>query len=322
VIRTGAVCGCLLAAAAALPAAALAQDYPARQIRIVVPFPPGGGADRLARTVADRLTRKWGQVVLVDNRPGAGGNIGADAVFRAPPDGYTLLFGTPGPVVINKLLFAKLTYDPDAFTPISQLTLSPNILVVHPSLPSQTVKQFIALARASPGKLNYGSAGVGTTPHLTAELFKTVAGIDMVHVPYKGSTALLTDLVGGRVETAFFLLGNVLTQVRAGKLRALAVTSEKRMAVLPETPAMTEVLPGFVSIQWIAAVAPPATPPAVVGTLQAAFAEILRQPDVVRQLQELGDAPVAGTPAELAQLVRRERELWGKVIRATGATAD
>jgi tripartite-type tricarboxylate transporter receptor subunit TctC len=301
---------------------AVAQDYPLKPIRIVVPFPPGGGADRLARLASERLTKRLGQIVIVDNRPGGGGNTGADYVFRAPPDGYTLMFGTPGPVVINKMLYAKLTYDSDQFTHISQLTLSPNILVVHPALPADSVKRLIALAKANPGKLNYGSAGIGTTPHLTAELFKARAGINVVHVPYKGSTILMTDLISGRVETAFFLLGNVLTQIRANRLRALAVTSEKRSALLPATPAMSEILPGFTSIQWIAAVAPPGMPATIANRLQSTLKEILHQPDVSKQLLELGDEPVGGTPAELSRVVRQERELWGKVIRDTGATVE
>ena len=299
-----------------------AQDWPAKPIRIVVPFIPGGGADRLARLVSDRMMKRLGQPVIVENRAGAGGNIGADYVFRAPPDGYTLLFGTPGPVVINKLLYAKLTYDSDQFTHISQLTLSPNVLVVHPALPANGVKALIALAKAQPGKLNYGSAGIGTTPHLTAELFKAKAGLNIVHVPYKGSSILLTDLISGRVETAFFLLGNVLQQVRAGKLKMLAVTSEKRSTLLPDVPAMTEVVPGFVSIQWIAAVAPPNTPAPIVNRLQTTLREILHLPEISKQLQDLGDEPVGSTPAELARMVKAERELWGKVIKDSGATAE
>lgn len=300
----------------------LAQDYPAKLIRIVVPFIPGGGADRLARLVSDRMASRLGQPVIVDNRAGAGGNIGSDYVYRAAADGYTLLFGTPGPVVINKLLYAKLTYDPDRFTHVSQLTLSPNALVVHPALPVNSVKALIALAKSQPGKLNYGSAGVGTTPHLTAELFKARAGINIVHVPYKGSSILLTDLIGGRVETAFFLLGNVLAQARAGKLKMLAVTSERRSRLLPDVPAMTEAVPGLVSIQWIAAVAPPGTPAAIVNRLQTTLREILHQPDITKQLLDLGDEPVGGTADELSRMVRQERELWGKVIRDSGATAE
>jgi tripartite-type tricarboxylate transporter receptor subunit TctC len=314
--------GFVLAAALAACVPAHGQDYPSKPVKFVVPFPPGGGADRLARAVAERLWKKWGQPVIVENRAGAGANIGAEAVFRAAPDGYTVLFGTPGPIVINKLLYTKLNYDSDAFTPISWLTLSPNMLVVHPSVPAKSIREFIALAKARPGQLNYGSTGVGTTPHLTGELFNSAADVKIVHVPYKGSTIVLTDLMGGRVDMSFFLLGNVIAQIRAGKLRALAVTSAKRSALLPAVPALSEVLPGFVSIQWIAAAAPPGTPPAVVNKLNAGITEVMKQPDVVKQLNDLGDEAVGSTPAEMAALVKREKALWGKVIRVSGATAE
>lgn len=312
----------LLAATLTFPLVARPQDYPSKPVKFVVPFLPGGGADRLARVVAEKLWKKWGQPVIVENRAGAGGNIGADAVFRAAPDGYTILFGTPGPVVINKLLYAKLTYDSDAFVPVSHLTISPNAVVVHPNVPAKNVKQLIAYAKAYPGKLNYASAGIGTTPHLTGELFKSRAGVDIMHIPYKGSTLVLTDLIGGRVDMAFFLLSNVLQHARAGKLRLLAVTNAKRNPLLPDTPAVSETLPGFVSIQWIAAVAPPGTPPAIANKLQTEIAEVLKQPDVAKHLLNQGDEPVGTTPAGLAALIKQERELWGKVIRSTGATAE
>jgi tripartite-type tricarboxylate transporter receptor subunit TctC len=312
----------LLGAGLALPTTARGEDYPSKPVRIVVPFLPGGGADRLARLLAEKLRQKWGQPVIVDNRAGAGGNIGADSVFRAAPDGYTLLFGTPGPVVINKMLYPKLTYDSDVFVPISHLTISPNALVVHPNVPAKDVRQLIAYARAHPGRLNYASAGIGTTPHLTGELLKSRAGIDIVHIPYKGSTLVLTDLVGGRVDMAFFLLSNVLQQARAGRVRLVAVTSTRRTAMLPDVPAVAEVLPGFVSIQWIAAVGPPGMPPAIANRLQSELAEVMKQNDVAKHLLEQGDEPVASTPAALAALIRSERELWGAVIRSTGATAQ
>ncbi len=305
-----------------LPLSMPAQGQSSKQMRIVVPFPPGGGADRLARVMSDRLGKQLGLVVLVDNRPGGGGNVGSDYVFRSAPDGNIIMFGTPGPVVINKMLYPKLSYDSDQFAHISQLTLSPNILTVHPVLPVDNVQKLIALAKENPAKLNYGYAGIGTTPHLTAELFKARSGINVVHVPYKGSSILLTDLVSGRVEVAFFLLGNVVNQVKAGKLRALAVTSEKRIPLLPNTPAISEVLPGFVSIQWIAAVAPPGTPAQIANRLQTLMRDIVHSPDVSKQLRGLGDEPVGSTPGELTRMVNLEKELWGKVIRDSGATAN
>src|SRR2546430_5096451 len=238
-----------------------AQDWPAKAVRIIVPFPAGGSADLMPRAVAEKLTEKWGQPVIVDNRPGAAGNIGADAVFRADPDGYTLLSSPPPPLVINKLLYPKLSYDSAQFVPITVIGAIPNVLLVQPSVGANSVAELIAIARANPGKLNYASQGGGTTSHLTAELFKTMAGgLQITHIPYKGTAPALTDLLAGQVDMMCDNLGVSLPHVRSGKLKALAVASRTRFAALREVPALAEVLPGFESLAWFGVVAPPRTP--------------------------------------------------------------
>ena len=313
----------LLVAALAFSTVADAQDYPSKPIKVIVPYPPGGGmADRLARLVAEKFQGKWGQPVVVENRAGASANIGAEYVAKATPDGYTLLYLETGPLVFNKSLFAKLAYDPDAFVPVSVMVSSPNVLIVHPKVPAESLQQLIAFARANPDRLDYASNGSGGAPHLTAELFKSMAGIKIVHVPYKGVPPALTDLLGGQVDMMFVGLGTVLQHVRAGKLRVLAVGSQKRQPGLPDVPAMSEVLPGFVSGGSFGMVAPPRTPPAIANKLSAAIAELLKQPDVEKQLLNLNLNVIGGTPADMALFLRQERERWGKLIRAIGVTVD
>lgn len=309
-------------AALFLAAPAYAQDYPSKPINIVVPAAAGGGLDRVARLLAERLRIKWGQPVLVGNRAGAAGIIGSEYVAKAAPDGYTLLFAAPGQLVINKLLYAKLAFDPDAFVPISLVTTAPNVLVVHPGVGAETVQQLIALAKANPNKLSYASQGVGTTMHLSPELLKSHTGIDIVHVPYKGGAPAITDLLGGQVQIMFTEISGVLPLIRAGKVRALAVGSEKRTASLPNVPAMSELIPGFVSKSWQGMVAPAGTAAPIAQTLSAAIAEALKHPDVSRPIAQSSLDPMGSTPAELAAFIREERERWGKVIRATGAKAE
>src|SRR3989475_8450341 len=239
-----------------------AQDWPAKAVRIIVPFPAGGSADLLPRVVAEKLTEKWGQPVLVDNRPGAAGNIGADTVFRAEPDGYTLLSSPPPPLVINKLLYPKLSYDPAQFVPITVIGAIPNVLLVHPKVGANSIAELIAIARQNPGKLNYASQDSGTTSHLTAELFKSMAGgLQIAHIPYKGNAPALTDLLAGQVDMMCDNLGVSLPHVRSGKLKALAVASKQRFAGLPNVPTLAETLPGFESVAWFGIVAPPKTSP-------------------------------------------------------------
>lgn len=312
----------LIAAALALNSPVQAQEFPSKPTKVIVPFPPGSLTDTLARMVAEKLQAKWGQPVLVDNRAGASGNVGADAVAKAAPDGYTLLFSPPSPFVTNKLLFAKLPYDPDAFVPVSVVALAPEVLMVNPKVPAQTVQQLIAYAKANPDRLNYGSSGVGGLPHLTAELFKSMAGVRIVHVPYQGTAPALTGLLSGQVDILFDAVGAAMPSVRAGKVRVLAVGGEKRYPGLPDVPAMTEVLPGFASSVWVALAAPPKTPAALANRISAATAEVARQPDVVKRMLDLSFVSIGGTPSEMALLIKQELERWGEIVRLTGAKAE
>ena len=297
------------------------QEYPVKTIRLVIPEPPGGGHDRVARVVADKLREKWGQAVIVETRTGAGGNIAAELVANAAPDGYTVLFTPPGPLVVNKALYPYLSFDPDSFVPISRLTSAPSAMLV-PAAFNGDLRQFIALAKANPDKLNYASSGNGTLQHLTAELLKSMADLKISHVPYKGQAPALLALLSGQVDLMFANLGTTLPQIRAGKLRALAVSSEKRSAMLPDIPALAETFPGLVAITWSGMVAPAGTPAAIVSKLSAAIGEIMKQADVVKQLAESHTESIGGSPADLAQVLKQERERWSGVIRATGAKAD
>jgi tripartite-type tricarboxylate transporter receptor subunit TctC len=306
---------------------ALAQQWPARAVRIIVPFPAGGSADLMPRAVAEKLADRWGQPVIVENRPGAAGNIGADLVYRAEPDGYTLLSAPPPPLVINKLLYKKLSYDAEKFVPISVIGAIPNVLLVHPKTNVNTVQEFIALAKANPGKMNYASQGNGTTSHLTAELFKAMAGgaegaLRITHVPYKGTAPALADLLGGQVEMMCDNLGVSLPHVRAGKLKALAVASAKRFPGLPNVPALAESLPGFEAVAWFGIVAPPGTPAAIAQKVSAGVAEALKQPDVLKRLSDLSAEPMGFTPAQTADYMKRETERWASVIRTAGVRLD
>ncbi|HVQ61621.1 MAG TPA: tripartite tricarboxylate transporter substrate binding protein [Burkholderiales bacterium] len=313
----------LLAALLASASAVQAQDYPAKSIRIVVPYPAGGSADLLPRIFSEKLSAKWGQPVLVENRPGAGGNIGAEFVYRADPDGYTLFASAPGPLVVNQNLYRNLAFDPSQFVPVSIMAAIPNVLLVNPALPARSVDGLIAYAKANPGKLNYGSQGSGSTSHLTAELFKTAAGgLKITHVPYKGSAPAMTALLGGEIELMFDNLGITLPHIRTGKLRILAVGSEKRVASLPEVPAMSEILPGFVSVAWFGIVAPPRTPAQVADRFSSAVAEAIRQPEVLSRLATLSAEPVGGTPSEMAAFMKQEEARWKGVIQAAQVKAD
>jgi tripartite-type tricarboxylate transporter receptor subunit TctC len=317
------ILGATLIALASIILPVHAQDYPGKPVRITVPYPPGGGmADRVARLLADKLRDKWGQAFIVENRAGAAANIGTEHVAKAPADGYTLLFTGDGPLTIYKSLYAKLPYDPDAFVPVSVVLSSPNLLVVHPKVPATTVQQLIAFARANPDRLNFASNGAGGPLHLSLELFKSMAGVNITHVAYKGVPPALTDLIGGQVDMMFVGYGTVAQHVRAGKLRALAVGTEQRLPPLPDTPTVAEVLPGFTSWSWFGMVAPPKTPPAIANRLSAAIAESLKQPEVTKLLQDLSVEPIGSTPAQMAQLMRQESERWGNVIRTLGVKVE
>ena len=302
---------------------AQAQDWPTRTVRIVVPFPAGGSADLMPRAVAEKLAERWGQPVIVENRPGAAGNIGADAVYRAEPDGYTLLSGPPPPLVINRLLYPKLSYDSSQFVPITVIGAIPNVLLVHPKTNVSTVAELIALAKANPGKLNYASQGSGTTSHLTAELFKTMAGgLQITHVPYKGTAPALADLVGGQVEMMCDNLGVSLPHVRSGRLKALAIASRNRFSGMPDVPTMAETLPGFEAVAWFGVVGPPKMPAALAQKISADIKEVLRIPEVQKRLVDLSAEPMGLSPAETAAFMKQETERWGAVIRSAGVKLD
>jgi tripartite-type tricarboxylate transporter receptor subunit TctC len=312
----------VLAAAAMLLVATVSAsaqaDFPNRPIKIVVPLPPGATADTLPRIIGEKLTAKWGQPVIIENRPGAAQNLGAEAVARAEPDGYTLLATPQGPLTVSASMFAKLNFDPAAFVPVTVMAQLPYVLVVNPKVPFTTFPEMVAYAKARPGKLNYGSPGSGSSTHLSMEWLATLAGIKLTHVPYKGAAPALTDLVAGHIEMMFDNLGNPLQHIRDGRLRAIAVASEARIAELPDTPAIAETFPGFVSTSWFAIVAPPKKPPEIAAKLQAAIAEVLRMPDVVAKLQQLPAKPVASTPEATAALIREETARWRKIIAAAG----
>jgi tripartite-type tricarboxylate transporter receptor subunit TctC len=300
-----------------------AQEWPAKPVRIIVPFPAGGSADLLPRAVSERLSQKWGQPVIVENRPGAGGNIGADAVFRADPDGYTLLSSPPPPLVINKSLYPKLSYDPAQFVPVTVIGAIPNVLLVHPKVGANSVAELIDIAKKNPGKLNYASQGSGTTSHLTAELFKSMAGnLQIAHIPYKGTAPALTDLLGGQVDMMCDNLGVSLAHVRSGKLKALGVASKNRFPGLPDVPALGETLPGFESIAWFGIVAPPRTPGPIAEKIAAGVRDAIKLPDVQKRLAELSAEPSGMSPAEMAGFMRQEVERWATVIRSANVRVE
>jgi tripartite-type tricarboxylate transporter receptor subunit TctC len=301
--------------------AAAAQTYPSKPIRIVVPFPPGGTADLLVRLTAERLPPLLGQPVFVENRGGAGGNIGAEYFSRAEPDGHTLLASPPHILTINHQLF-KLAFDPGKFVPVGIIAAYPNVLLATPGLKADTVQDLIALARAHPGKINIASQGNGTSTHLTAELFKAMAQVDLVHVPYKGTAPAMTDLLSGQVELMFDNLITATPHVKAGKLKLLGVGGLNRVAAFPGVPALGEILPGFRSETWMGLVAPAGTAPPIAEKLSSAVAQVVKMPEMQKRLAELSAEPVGNTPAEMAELIRQETERWTRVIRAAHITID
>jgi tripartite-type tricarboxylate transporter receptor subunit TctC len=312
-----------LALCAALPAGAQ-TGYPDRPVRIVVPFAAGGAVDILTRVLAQPLSQALGQQVIVDPRPGAGGNVGVEHVAKSPPDGYTLVMATTGTHTINPGLYSKLPFDAVRdFRPIGTIASVPNILVVHPSVPAKTVADLVALAKAKPGQLNFASFGNGTSNHLSGELFKTEAGVDVVHIPYKSAPQAVADLVAGQVAFAFVNAPLALPQVHAGKLRALAVTGDKRSPVAPELPTMIEAgMPGFVVESWYGLMAPAGTPDDVVQRLHRETVGVLKRPDVREAFAKQGADVEASTPAELAAMVRSGIARWTDVIRRSGARID
>jgi tripartite-type tricarboxylate transporter receptor subunit TctC len=301
-----------------------AQTYPSRPVRLIVPFVPGGGTDILGRMLCQRLTETMGQPFIVDNRGGAGGIIGAELAAKSPADGYTLLLGSPGPLTINPALLPRMNYDSVRdFAPITLATISAFTLVVHPSLPVRSVKELVALAKAKPGQLNYGSGGNGSVAHFSVEQFKSLAGVNIVHVPYKGSAPSLTDLVGGQLQLTIENMPVILPHVRAGRLRALAVGTKTRSAFLPELPTISEAgVPGYESSTAFGFLAPAKTPHAIVGSLNAELVKALRSPDIRERLTGLGMEAVGGTPEQYAAHIKEELAKYARVVKAAGIKTD
>ena len=316
----------LAVAALALASASMAQaqgNYPSQPIHIVVTFTSGGAPDILARLIGERLQQAWGQSVVIDNKPGAGGNTGADSVAKAAPDGYTVVLGTVGTHSINGALYTKMPYDMvKDFAPITLLATTPNMLVINNDVPAKNLKEFIALGKKE-GKMTFASSGAGTSIHVSGELFKTMTGIDMTHIPYKGRAGAIPDLLGGRVTMMFDNMPSSLPLVREGKLRALGVTSATRSAAAPDIPTLAESgLPGFEAVSWFAMFAPANTPKPVIDKLQGEVSRILKSPEISKRLLEIGLDPVGGTPAELASYQKSEITKWAKVVKDSGATVE
>jgi tripartite-type tricarboxylate transporter receptor subunit TctC len=311
-------------ALAAAAGGAAAQPYPAKPVRIVNPFAPGGATDQLARLMAQKLTESWGQSVVVENRPGASGAIGLEAVAKSPPDGYTLAIATQTTHAANPALFAKLPYDPVRdFAPLTLAGSTPLALMVQPALPATDVKGLVAYLKANPGKLTYASGGNGTSQHLSTELFKTMTGTFIVHIPYKGAGPALVDFLGGQTNIMFDNLPTALPHVKAGKVRALAVSSAKRSQLAPDLPTLAESgLAGFDLATWFAFFAPAATPKEIAAKIAADMQRVLAQPDVKERLLAVGVDVVGSTPEELARFQRAEMEKWAKIVKDSGAKVD
>jgi tripartite-type tricarboxylate transporter receptor subunit TctC len=309
----------LLAFVCLTSGAGLAQDqYPSRMIKMVVPIPPGVTGDVLPRIVAEKLTTRWGHPVIVENRPGAGLNLGAELVATSAPDGYTLLATPAGPLVVSQSFFPKLRFDPSAFVPVTVYAAVPYVLVINSKLPISNLKEFIAYAKANPGKINYASSGIGSALHLTVEMLMRAASIHLVHIPYQGVAPALTDLLSGQVDMMVDNLGNSLPLVKDGRLRALGVASEARISELPDVPAIAEQFPGFYSTAWLGVVAPPKTPTDIAWKLSRAIADIATSPDVAKRFRALSHSPVTMTPDEMRLFLRGEIDRWRGVITAGG----
>ena len=314
----------VLSLAAAAGTCAHAQTYPEKALRVVVPFAPGGSTDIVGRIMTQRLSERIKQPVVLDNRGGGGGNIGSDMVAKAPPDGYTLLIGTVGSLTINPSLYKRMPYDPlKDLTPIAYFGSTPNVLVVHSSLPVKSVRELITLARSKPGQLNYASAGTGGSVHLAAELFKSLAKVDMVHVPYKGSGPALVDLLGGQTQLMFSTMPPALPHVKSGRLRALGMTGAKRSPLVPDLPTIAEAgLPGYEITQWWGLLGPAGMPAAIVTRINSDVNAILQQPEVKERFASAGADTAPNTPAWFASYMKSEVAKWAKVVKASGATAD
>jgi tripartite-type tricarboxylate transporter receptor subunit TctC len=303
---------------------ALAQEsYPTRLVRMIVPFPAGGTADALPRIVAEKLADEWRQPVIIDNRAGAGGNIGAEAVASSPPDGYVLLASPPGPIAINDSLYKKLAFQPSKFEPVIVLGTAPSVLVVKPAFPAKTVAELIDYVKANPAKVTFASQGYGSISHLSAMLFQKLTGVELVHVPYRGSSPALQDIMGNHVDVFFDNLGSSLNLHKAGNLRILALGSSRRASSLPDIPTLLEAgVDGFQSVTWFAVVAPSGTSAAITQTVNRAIDKVLQQPGVREQFEKMGVRPLGGSVIETARFIAEERQRWGEVIHATNVRVD
>jgi len=301
-----------------------ADTWPAKPVRIVVPFPPGSSPDLIARMLTEKLAQALGQPVIVENKPGAGGNIGTGLVAKAEPDGYTLGLSIPGPLAVNTVLYKKMEYDPfTELAPITLVALSPNVLIVNPSLGVNSVKEFIDYAKARPGKLNYGSVGNGSASHLTMELLKMQAGLDIVHVPYPGSPQVNTAILAGQIQAGFVVPGTAMPLVQSGRIKALAVTSSTKSPVLPDLPTVAEAgFPGFESSAWIGMVAPAKTPKPIIERLSRELVAIIHSAEVREKMQRIYFQAIGTSPEGLSELMRSERDRWARVIKQTGASVD
>lgn len=316
---------CALAGAIALPAVAQGQaSWPSHPVRLVVPFPASGATDLVARVVAQRMSQDLGQQLVIDNRPGAGGTIGTGEAAKASPDGYTLLFTTSSTHAISPHLMTRLAYKADKdFTPIAEIGGAASILLVTPSLPVRNVQELIAYAKAHPGKVNFGSSGNGSSIHLSGELFKSLAKVDMVHVPYKGSAPAVTDLLGNQIAIMFDNLPSAIQYVRAGRLRPIALTTAKRSPELPDVPTIAEAgLPGYEATSWFGLLAPAKTPADIVNRIDAALVKVLANPEVKKKLSEQGAEPYAETPEQFAAFIKAETAKWASVVKESGASLD
>jgi len=321
-LALGLTIGLTLALLPASPAAA--ASFPEKPVRIVVPFPAGGSNDVIARLVGAKLGEQWGQTVVIENRGGGGGNIGADAVARSAPDGTTLLLTAPGPLAINQALYAKLSFDPGKdFAPVALIASVPIVLAVHPDVKAKTVGELVALAKAAPGTMNFGSSGNGSTNHLAGELFKARAGIDIVHIPYRGAAPAMNDLIAGQIQMMFDNMPAIRPQVIGGTIRGVAVAGAARSSLFPDLPTMTEAgVADFEASSWFGMVAPAATPPEVLSQLTASVGKVLQDPDVVKRLAEIGAEPGALSGAAFGAFLRSETEKWGKVATSAGVKLD
>jgi tripartite-type tricarboxylate transporter receptor subunit TctC len=304
--------------------AAVAQGYPSKSVRLVVPAPPGSAPDILSRLVGQKLSEMWGQGVVIDNVLGAGGNIGTERVAKAPADGYTMLFNTIGPIAVNVSMYDKLPFDPiKDFAPVTLVAKVPNILVVHPSVPIKSVQELIDYAKKNPGKLRYGSPGSGTSNHLSAELLNTMAGISMLHIPYKSSAQMTTDIMGGQVEVVFHNAPVLMPHVKSGALRGLAVTSAKRNPSVPELPTVAESgVPGFEVTAWFGFLAPAGTPQAVISKVHADVVKAIAMPDVRERMMAQAAEPIGSTPQEYGAFIASEIAKWSKIVKSSGAKVE